>query len=125
MGTDERELCYRKEVFTGTCRLTRMDRVRCEGVRSRVGVRNNVSDEVLQITLKWFGHVERKSEEWLTRGVYKSCVKSKSDRGMPYLQFLVGEKKAWHSRLGGLTGTKIKCTDKSSEETFRMVQKAV
>ena len=53
------------------CGVTRMDRVRNEVVRERVGVSEKLSKRVDRKVLKWFGHVERMGNERMTKRV---CV---------------------------------------------------
>ena len=56
------------------CGVTRMDRVRNEVVRERVGVPEKLSGRVDRKVLKWFGHVEQMGSERMTKRVYVSEV---------------------------------------------------
>ena len=55
------------------CGVKRMDRVRNEAVRVRVGVPEKMSKRVGR-KVKWFGHVERMGSERMTKRVYMSEV---------------------------------------------------
>ena len=63
------------------CGVTRMDRLRNEVVRERVGVDEKLSERVDRKVLKWYGHVERMSGERLTKRVYRSEVEGERGRG--------------------------------------------
>ena len=54
------------------CGVTRRDRVRNEEVRRRTGVGQELADRAEKRVLSWFGHVERMTEERLTRKMYES-----------------------------------------------------
>ena len=64
------------------CGDMRMDRVRNEVVRERVGVPEKLSGRVDWKVLKWFGHVERMGSERMTKRVYMSEVEEQRGRGM-------------------------------------------
>ena len=59
------------------------DRVRNEVVRERVGVPEKLSGRVDRKVLKWFGHVERRGSERMTKRVYMSEVEGQRGRGRP------------------------------------------
>ena len=63
------------------CGKTRMDRVRNEWVRDECGVKLSVSDLHDRRVMRWFGHVERMSEERLTKQIYEAKVQGTSGRG--------------------------------------------
>ena len=63
------------------CGVTRMDRVRNEVVRGRVGVPEKLSGRVDRKVLKWFGHVERMGSKRMTKRVYMSEVEGKGGEG--------------------------------------------
>merc|ERR1712074_215730 len=65
------------------CGVTRMDRVRNEVVRERVGVPEKLSGRVDRKVLKWFGHVERMGSDRMTKRVYVSEVDGERGRGRP------------------------------------------
>ncbi len=54
--------------------VTRMDRVRNEEVKRRARIVKKMSERVDQRVLDWYGHVVRKSEERLTKRVWKAEV---------------------------------------------------
>ena len=51
------------------CGMTRMDRLRNEVVRERLGVEEKLSERVDRKVLKWYWHVERMSGERLTNQI--------------------------------------------------------
>jgi len=59
------------------CSVTRMERVRNDEVRCRVGVWVDMSDEVVRKILKWFRHVEPMSESWNTKRMNETEEKVK------------------------------------------------
>lgn len=48
------------------CGHTRLDKVRNEVVRSKVGV-TNIKDKMREVRLRWFGHVQRRQLTALVR----------------------------------------------------------
>ena len=49
--------------------VSRMHRVRSEEVRRRAGIERKLASRADQRVLKWFGHVERIDEYYMTRRV--------------------------------------------------------
>ena len=80
------------------CGVTRMDRVRNEVVRERVGVSEKLSKRVDRKVLKWFGHVERMGNERMTKRVYVSEVEGNRGRGRPYFRRRDGVRRAFAGR---------------------------
>ena len=66
------------------CGVTRLDRITNEEIRRRVGVEVELSERVNRSVLRWFGHVERMSEERMARKVYNSTVIGMRQRGRPF-----------------------------------------
>ena len=54
----------------GMYRLNKMDIVTDEVVRRRVGVSEKMTERMDRKVFKWFGHVERMKEEFLTKRVF-------------------------------------------------------
>ena len=83
------------------CGVTMRDRIRNEEIRSRVDVQNDLSGRVGRCVLRWFGHIERMSEERVAKRVYDSGVDGRRGRGRPNRVWMDGVKEALHER--GLT----------------------
>ena len=66
---DEKHKLDVKEIacFRSMCGVTRMESRRNEEVRRKVSVKEDMSERVDRKMLKWFGHVERMSEERFIR----------------------------------------------------------
>ena len=94
------------------CRVTRMDRVRNEVVRERVGVSENLSKRVDRKVLKWFGHVERMGSERLTKRVYVSDVEGERGRGRPPFRWKDGVRRACAERDIGYEEARNVCLDR-------------
>ena len=78
--------------------VTRMDRVRNEEVRRRTGVERELGDRVDERVLRWYGHMERMSEERLVKEVWKAEVEGKNMRGCPRMRWMDGVKGALQKR---------------------------
>ena len=94
------------------CGVTRMDRVRNEVVRERVGVPEKLSKRVDRKVLKWFGHVERMGNERMTKRVYVSEVEGNRGRGRPPFRWRDGVRRACAEREIGLEEARGVCMDR-------------
>ena len=65
------------------CRVTLADRIRNEIIRARVGLQVSVVERMKKGMLRWFGHLNRMSEERLTNQIYKANVVGTRSRGRP------------------------------------------
>ena len=74
--------------------VSRMDRVRNEEVRRRVGIERELASRADQRVLIWFGHVERMDEHRMARRVLMDEVSGGRVRGRPRLGWLDGVKLA-------------------------------
>src|ERR1043166_8645318 len=72
----------------GVCGVTRRDCVRNEQVLEDCGVKENVFQKVGKSALRWFGHVERMTDEELLKRVYVGRVDGKHGRGRPRKSWL-------------------------------------
>ena len=90
--------------------VTRWDRLRNEEVRRRAGVMKELSVKADERLLGWFGHVERMSDERMTKKVMKARVDGRAVRGRPRFGWMDGVKGALRER--GMTveqGKEIAC----------------
>ena len=93
--------------------VTRLDRMRNEVVRERVGVPEKLSNRVDRKVLKWFGHVERMGGERMTKRVYMSEVDGVRGRGRPPFRWKDGVRRACADRGVGLEEAKERCRDRN------------
>lgn len=70
--------------------VTRMDRIRNEDIRERVGIRSELAGRADQCALRWFGHMERMDEGRMTKQVMNSCMSGNRPRGRPRLRWKDG-----------------------------------
>jgi len=96
------------------CGVTRMDRVRNEVVRERVGVPEKLSGRVDRKVLKWFGHVERMGSDRMTKRVYVSEVEGERGRGRPPFRWRDGVRRACAEREIGLEAAREVCLDRDA-----------
>ena len=94
------------------CRVTKMDRVRNEVVRERVGVTESLSKRVDRKVFKWFGHVERMGGERMTKRVYVSEVEGERGRGRPPFRWRDGVRRACAEREMGFKEARGICLDR-------------
>ena len=67
------------------CGHTRMDRVRNDDIRDRLGVAL-IEEKLIQLRLRWFGHVQRRPLEAPVHcGVLSQANNMRRDRGRPKL----------------------------------------
>ena len=65
------------------CGVRRIERVRNEEIRRRCGKNVSTSEKVEQNVLRWFGHIERMSDERLVKRMYNSDILGARRRGRP------------------------------------------
>ena len=70
--------------------VSRMDRVRNEEVRRRVGIERELASRADQRVLRWFGHAERMDEYRMARRVLMAEVSGGWVRGRPRLSWMDG-----------------------------------
>ena len=82
-------------IMTG---VSRLDRVRNEVARVRVGVRRELTARVDMNVLRWFGHVERMDNDRLLKKVMNAKVAGRSARGRPRFGWMDEVKRALNYR---------------------------
>ena len=70
--------------------VSRIDRVRNEGVRRRAGIEMELASRADQRALRWFGHVERMDDYRMSRRVLMAEVSGGRVRGRPRLGWVDG-----------------------------------
>ena len=95
------------------CGVSRLDRLRNDVVRERVGVPEKLSNRVDRKVLKWFGHVERMGSERLTKKVYVSEVEGERGRGRPPFRWKDGVRRACAERELGVEEARGVCLDRN------------
>ena len=78
--------------------VSRLDRARNEEVRARTGVRRELAARVDMNVLRWFGHVERMSNEWLMKKVMNVNFDGRSVRWRPRFGWMDGVKRALNDK---------------------------
>jgi hypothetical protein len=66
------------------CGHTRMDQVRNNDIRDRLGVAP-IKEKLVQHRLRWFGHIQRSSEALVHCGVLGQDINVRRGRGRPKL----------------------------------------
>ena len=79
--------------------VSRMDRVRNEGVRRRAGIVRELASRADQRVLRWFGHVERMDDYCMARRVLMAEVSGGRIRGRPRLGWMDGVKVGLGNRV--------------------------
>uniref|UniRef100_A0A8D8Z0Z0 Endonuclease-reverse transcriptase n=1 Tax=Cacopsylla melanoneura TaxID=428564 RepID=A0A8D8Z0Z0_9HEMI len=69
------------------CGVTRMDRIRNTRIRGTVKV-TEISKKVQERRLQWFGHVERRNQEYVGKRVRDIEVRGKRNRGRPKMRYM-------------------------------------
>ena len=78
-GGEKKATRYGNELFTNFLRCARLVRWRAEEVRSKVGVRNKISEKVNQYFLNWYRYMECLSGDKWTKRVYESDMEGRMD----------------------------------------------
>ena len=98
-GSERRMLnVFEMRCLRGMCGVSRMERVRNEFIRERVGVNGSLDRKVDERVLRWFGHVGRMDEECLVRRVGDATVEGARGRGRPRFRWMDGVRGALSER---------------------------
>merc|ERR1711973_521573 len=79
--------------------VSRLDRLRDDGVRRMTGVRKELAARVDRKVLRWFGHVERMDDDRLLKKVVSARVDGRGARGRPRFGWMDRVKKALGDRM--------------------------
>ena len=100
------------------CGVSRLDRLRNEEIRRRMGVTKEMAERVDESVLRWFGHMERMDEERLTKRVWKMEVAGQRGRGRPRYGWMDGVRRALGVRAIGMAVARMRAIDRND---WRMV----
>ena len=89
---------FEMECLRSMTGVSRLDRVRNEVLRVRIGVRRELAAIVDMNVLRWFGHVKRMDNERLLKRVMNAKVDGRSARGRPRFGWMDGVKRALDDR---------------------------
>ncbi|KAI5720850.1 hypothetical protein M8J77_012470 [Diaphorina citri] len=87
-----------------SCGVTRMDRIRNEVIRNKIKV-TEITNKIQERRLQWFGHIERRDQDYIGKKIREMRVVGNRKRGRP--------KKKWMNcvnedlRNKGLTGVEV------------------
>ncbi len=91
----------------GACGVSRWDRKSNEDTYGRfgmsetaVGMACGVAEWVKRSTLRWYGHVMKVSECYITKRVYESTIEGRRVRGRPPVKWRNGVEEYWKERGG-------------------------
>ncbi|XP_026679257.1 uncharacterized protein LOC113467333 [Diaphorina citri] len=65
-----------------SCGVTRLDRIRNEIIRSKIKV-TEISKKIQERRLQWYGHVQRREENYVGKKIARLEVEGKRGRGRP------------------------------------------
>ena len=94
------------------CGLTIWDRRTNDEIRRRTGVDSKLSYRAEQRALRWFGHMERMSEEQLPKRVMNSKAEGVTARGRPKLGWKEGIKNSLRERQITLEEGRVKALNR-------------
>ncbi|KAI5715759.1 hypothetical protein M8J77_021928 [Diaphorina citri] len=69
-----------------SCGVTRLDRIMNEVIRNKIKV-TEITKKIQERRLQWFGHVERRDENYIGKKVGQIRVEGKRKRGRPKKQW--------------------------------------
>jgi hypothetical protein len=73
------DMCYLRSM----CGKTRYDRVRNADVKRECEIKKDMKEMHESKLLRWFGHVERMSDERMTKKIYNGTIAGKKGKGRP------------------------------------------
>ena len=97
------------------CGLTRLDRVRNVDIRTRCELGVSIETKGGKNILRWFGHVERMSDERLLKKVYKSTIDGDRGRGRPKKRWRDCVKEYVEKRGVNWAGVEERANDRNGE----------
>ena len=71
------------EFWRRSCQLTRMDKVRNTEIRARMGIDIDIIETIEVKRLKWYGHIQRMSEERWPKKICEWTPENRRKRGRP------------------------------------------
>ena len=81
---DNRELLvFEMRCLRSILGVTRLDRLRNDDIRERLGIRSNILDTIKERRLRWFGHVVRRPPESILGSAYAGDFAARRPRGRP------------------------------------------
>jgi hypothetical protein len=66
-----------------SARISRMDKIRNEAIRTKMGIKKNIVQEIEEQQLRWSGHVKRMEDGKIVRRVAEWKPQGKRKRGRP------------------------------------------
>ena len=79
---DNRELLvFEMRCLRSILGVTRLDRLRNDDIRERLGIRSNILDTIKERRLRWFGHVVRRPSESILGSAYAGDFAARRPRG--------------------------------------------
>ncbi|KAI5731744.1 hypothetical protein M8J77_015349 [Diaphorina citri] len=65
-----------------SCGVTRMDRIRNEVIRNKIKV-TEITNKIQERRLQWFGHIERRDQDYIGKKIREMRVVGNRKRGRP------------------------------------------
>ena len=91
-------LAVEMDAIRRSARTSRLDRVRNETIRDKMGRQKTIVEEIESAQLKWYGHVRRMDNTRLPQKVLNWLPQKRRKRGRPRTNWMEGVKKAMSSR---------------------------
>jgi hypothetical protein len=66
-----------------SARISRMDKIRNEAIRTKMGTKKNIVQEIEEQQLRWYGHVKRMEDGTIVKQVTELKPQGKRKRGRP------------------------------------------
>jgi hypothetical protein len=66
-----------------SARISRMDKIRNEAIRTKMGIKKNIVQETEEQQLRWYGHVKRMEDGKIVKQVAEWKPQRKRKRGRP------------------------------------------
>jgi hypothetical protein len=64
-------------------RISRLDKIRNEAIRTKMGIKKNIAQEIEEQQLRWYGHVKRMEDGKIVKQVAELKPQGKRTRGRP------------------------------------------
>ena len=86
------------DCFRRACCVSRLERIRNEEIRRRIGSETSIVDDIEAKQLVWYGHVQRMENDRWPKRMLKYCPPSRRRRGRPRRTWIQGIQSAMEKR---------------------------
>jgi hypothetical protein len=79
----QRMINHIEDYLRRSARISRMDKIRNEAIKTKMGIKKNIVQEIEEQQLRWYGHVKRMEDGKTVKQVAEWKPQGKRKRGRP------------------------------------------